>query len=65
MFPVTKAVADRWAVLSAQTQHQGLTLATIDGLIAATAIEYDKTLVTRNMKHFSGVAVPLFNPWEP
>ena len=65
MFPVTKAVADRWAVLSAQAQHQGITLANFDGLIAATAIEHDKTLVTRNVKHFSGVAEPLFNPWEP
>ena len=65
MFPVTKAVADRWAVLSAQAQHQGLTLATIDGLIAGTAIVHDKTLVARNVKHFSSVAVPLFNPWEP
>jgi len=65
MFPVTKAVADCWAVLSAQAQHQGLTLATIDGLIAGTAIVHDKTLVARNVKHFSSVAVPLFNPWEP
>ena len=64
LFPVTKAIADRWAVLSAQSQRKGFTLANIDGLIAATALEHDLTLVTRNVRDFAGVAVPLFNPWE-
>ncbi len=64
LFPVTKAIADRWAVLAAQAQRKGITLANIDGLIAATALEHDLTLVTRNVKDFAGVEVPLFNPWE-
>jgi hypothetical protein len=29
----------------------------------ATALEHDLTLVTRNVKDFAGVEVPLFNPW--
>jgi predicted nucleic acid-binding protein len=65
LFPVTKAIADRWAVLSAQTQRKGIALSNIDGLIAATALEHDLTLVTRDVKGFAGVDVPLFNPWEP
>jgi predicted nucleic acid-binding protein len=65
ILPVTKAIADRWAVLSAQTQRQGITLATIDGLIAATALEHDLTVVTRNVNDFAGVAVTLYNPWKP
>ena len=64
LFPVTKAIADRWAILSAQTQRKGITLANIDGLIAATALEHDLTLVTRNAKDFTGVEVPVFNPWQ-
>lgn len=64
LLPVTKAIADRWAVLSAQTQRKGIALANIDGLIAATALEHDLTLVTRNVKDFTGVEVPLFNPWQ-
>jgi predicted nucleic acid-binding protein len=64
LFPVTKAIAHRWAVLSAQSQRKGITLANIDGLIAATALEHDLTLVTRNVKDFTGVEVPLFNPWQ-
>ena len=64
LLPVTKAIADRWAVLAAQTQRKGMTLANIDGLIAATALEHDLTLVTRNVNDFAGLEVPLFNPWE-
>lgn len=64
LYPVTKSIADRWAVLSAQAQRNGITLANIDGLVAATALEHDLTLVTRNVKDFAGVEVPLFNPWE-
>lgn len=41
LFPVTKAIADRWAVLSARTQRKGIALANIDGLIAATALEHE------------------------
>ena len=64
LFPVSKAIADRWAIISAQTQRKGITLANIDGLIAATALEHDLTPVTRNVKDFSGIEVPIVNPWE-
>ena len=33
-------------------------------MIAATAIEHDLTVVTRNVKDFAGLAVAVFNPWE-
>jgi predicted nucleic acid-binding protein len=36
----------------------------VDGLLAATALEHDLTLVTRNAKDFSGSGVVLINPWE-
>ena len=64
LFPVTKTIADRWAVISAQAQRTGITLANIDGLIAATALSHDLTLVTRNVKDFIGIDVSLVNPWE-
>ena len=34
-----------------------------DGPIAATALEHGLTLVTRNVKYFAGLGVPLKNPW--
>lgn len=33
-------------------------------MIAATAIEHDLALVTRNVKAFAGLGVTIFNPWE-
>jgi predicted nucleic acid-binding protein len=64
LFTVTKPIADRWAVLAAKAQRKGITVANIDGLIAATALDHDLTLVTRNVKDFVGVEVPIVNPWE-
>ena len=64
ILPVTPAIADRWGVLDGQCQLKGTPLNTADGMIAATAIEHDLTLVTRNVKDFAGLGVEIFNPWE-
>ena len=64
LLPVTMEIGNRWAVLSAQGERRGTPLANIDGLIAATALEHDLTLVTRNVKDFAGLGVPIVNPWE-
>lgn len=63
LLPVTKDVGDRWAILSAQAQRRGAPLAVVDGLIAATALVHDLTVVTRNTKDFAGLGVAFFNPW--
>ena len=42
----------------------GRTLPAIDGLLAATALQHDLTLVTRNIRDFEGLTVRLINPWE-
>jgi toxin FitB len=60
---VSPAIANRWAILSAQAQRRGTPLAIVDGLIAATALEQGLTLVTRNVKDFAGLGVAVFNPW--
>jgi len=36
-----------------------------DALIAATALVYGMTLVTRNVSHFERTGVPILNPWLP
>ncbi|MDP3038021.1 MAG: hypothetical protein Q8N07_09845 [Rhodocyclaceae bacterium] len=41
----------------------GRPLPAIDSLLAATALEHDLVLVTRNVKDFSGLPVQIFNPW--
>jgi toxin FitB len=64
ILPVNDAVAERWGVLDGERQLQGMPLSTADGLIAATALEYDLNLVTRNGKDFSGLGVTIVNPWQ-
>lgn len=54
-------VADAWGQL--QSDNKAHPLPAIDGLIAATAITHQLTLVTRNVKDFSHASVEVINPW--
>lgn len=64
ILPVTESIAERWGVLSGRCRLKGIILKVADGLIAATALEHDLTIVTRNVKDFSGLGVTIFNPWD-
>ncbi len=58
---VDAAVATQWGHLVATA---GRPLPAIDSLLAATALEHDLVLVTRNTKDFADLAVKVFNPWS-
>ena len=62
--PVTHSIADRWGVLDGECQLRGTPLNTADGMIAATALKHDLTIVTRNVKDFAGLGLMVFNPWD-
>ena len=64
ILPIDDAVADRWGLLAAQAKGRGVSLPIIDGLLAATALHYNLTVVSRNTKDFSNTQVPVLNPWE-
>jgi predicted nucleic acid-binding protein len=51
-------------VLDGKCQLQGTPLNAADGLTAATALEHDLTIVTRNVQDLNGLGVGIFNPWE-
>ncbi len=61
--PIDLSIADRWGWLASAAVSAGASLPVIDGLLAATAIEFNLTLVTRNTKDVFNTGVPLFNPW--
>jgi predicted nucleic acid-binding protein len=63
ILPVTRSVAERWGVLEGRRQLAGKPLNVPDGQIAATALEHGLTLVTRNVKDFEELEVPILNPW--
>jgi predicted nucleic acid-binding protein len=64
ILPVTQSIGDRWGVLGGECQLRGTPLNTADGMIAATALVHDLTVVTRNVKDFAGLGVAVFNPWD-
>lgn len=57
---VDAQVADRWGRLLASA---GRPLPAIDSLLAATALQHDLVLVTRNTRDFKGLPVRVFSPW--
>jgi len=61
---INSQVADRWGWLAAGAKRQGKSLSAIDGLIAATAVHHNLTVVSRNTSDFSNVPVSVVNPWE-
>ena len=58
VLPVTSAIADRWGRLNAINPPS-----VVDGLMAATALENDLTLVTRNVQDVARTGVECLNPF--
>ena len=58
IWPVDVRVAQRWGQL-----HTGRTLAVVDGLLAATALEYGATLATRNQADVAATGVRWYDPF--
>jgi predicted nucleic acid-binding protein len=57
-------IANRWGLLAADARGQGKTLSVIGGLLAATAIHHNLTIVSRNVSDFSDLPVAVVNPWN-
>jgi toxin FitB len=57
---VDAGISRPWCRLAAELGHAGADL-----LIAATALERDFTVVTRNVRPFERAGVALLNPYEP
>jgi predicted nucleic acid-binding protein len=53
-------VAKQWGYLRAANPNTP----TVDGQIAATALAYGLTFVTRNLKHFRLGGLSVINPWD-
>ncbi|MBC8130836.1 MAG: type II toxin-antitoxin system VapC family toxin [Rhizobiaceae bacterium] len=59
VLPLTIGTARRWGQLSHDLRNTNPDL-----LIAATALEHDLTIVTRNVRHIEPTGVKLLNPYE-
>jgi len=57
-------VAMVWGKIQAKTELDGKPMPAIDGLIAATGMAHDLTVVTRNIADMEQSGVTLLNPWK-
>ena len=64
IIPVSEAVAEIAGRVLGEREFSGAPMALADALIAATALTYDLTLVTRNIRDFTDIGLRLLNPWE-
>ncbi len=60
---VSENVLVRWCWLGKQGKEMNYTFPQQDGLLAATALEHDLGVVTRNSSDFERAGVMLLNPW--
>ena len=60
ILPVTLEICDRWGRLGLEQP-----LSPIDGLLAATALQHDLALVTRNVADVARSGVDVLNPFSP
>ncbi len=65
LLPASDVIVRRWGVISGTVKRDtGHPPPVIDTLLAATALEHDLYLVTRNIRDVRHSGAALFNPWE-
>lgn len=62
--PWHATVSRRWAALVVDLKRKGQTIPLLDGMIAATALQHDLIVVTRNTRDFQKTGVKTLNPFE-
>jgi len=62
---VNTSVCHTWGQLRARWEAAGISLSTIDGLLAATASRHGLVVATRNLKHFEHSGVATVDPFQP
>ncbi len=63
ILPLSESIAEITGQISGQNIASGKPISLADAAIAATAIQHGYTLVTRNVKDFSGLSLEIINPW--
>ena len=63
ILPISVKIARRWGKLYGSLQQTGRVLPNWDSLIAATALEHDLTIITRNEADFDSTGAKILNIW--
>lgn len=62
--PWDATISQRWAALVVELKSRGETVPLLDGMIAATALQHDLIVATRNTRDFQKTGVKTLNPFE-
>src|SRR5689334_2197692 len=62
--PWDATISRRWAALVVELKRKGETVPLVDGMIAATALQHDLTVATRNTRDLKKTGVKTLNPFE-
>ena len=61
--PWDATISRRWAKLVVDLKQKGETMPLLDGMIAATALQHDLTIASRNTRDFKKASVKVFDPF--
>jgi len=61
--PWDATISRRWAKLAVDLKQKGDKLPLLDSMIAATALQHDLTVATRNTRDFNKTDVQVLNPF--
>jgi predicted nucleic acid-binding protein len=61
--PWDATISRRWAKLVVDLRQKGKTMPLLDGMIAATALQHDLTIATRNTGDFRKAGLKVFDPF--
>jgi predicted nucleic acid-binding protein len=62
--PWDATISRRWTALVVELKRKGETVPLLDGMIAATALQHDLIVATRNTRDFQKTGVKMLNPFE-
>lgn len=62
--PWDATISQRWAALVVELKRKGETVPLLDGMIAATALQHNLIVATRNTRDFHKTGVKTLNPFE-
>jgi toxin FitB len=61
--PWDATISRRWAQLVVEVRQRGETMPMLDGMIAATALQHDLTIATRNTRDFVRAGAKVLDPF--
>ena len=64
ILPISEDIAQTWGLMQGEAESKGKSISTMDGLIGATALAHNLTVVTRNESDLRPTGAKVLNPWS-